>query len=120
MFSQSDRCFTSSSLLFGGRNDGLVLLITFSSALGPVDRVVLCTLWLDDGLEGDDAAVGEETGDREDESVGAVFADVDSREGVSGPPPEVGVSSWNPGRGGDGGRVFGLTSTEARRDSVVA
>jgi hypothetical protein len=37
IFSQSARCLLSSSLLFGGRNDGLVLLTTLSNILGPVD-----------------------------------------------------------------------------------
>ncbi len=38
ILSQSARCFWSSSLLFGGRNDGLVLLTTLSNILGPTDR----------------------------------------------------------------------------------
>jgi hypothetical protein len=38
--SQSARCLLSSSLFFGGRKVGLVLLMTFSNADGPTDFVM--------------------------------------------------------------------------------
>lgn len=54
---QSDICLSSSCLVFGGRYDGLVLLMTFSKVLGPTERVGLC---FGAGAFGALAARGEE------------------------------------------------------------
>ncbi len=94
--------------------------MTFSSALGPIDRVTLCTFWLDEGLEGDADVVGEGTGDKWYEGVEVAFAGVGCPGGVSGPSAEVvGISSWNPDDGGDRGGESRFASIEAGQDSDV-
>ena len=93
--------------------------MTFSSILGPDDRVTLCTLWLDEGLEGADDAVGEETGGISSEGVETAFADSGCSGGVSGSSPEVDVSSWDPDGGGDRGGESRFASIEGGRDSGV-
>ena len=65
IFSQSAICFLSSSFGFGGRNEGRVLLSTFSNVLGPDDRE---DLWLEDAFcdgitEGLDSGSGSECKD---------------------------------------------------------
>jgi hypothetical protein len=90
--------------------------MNLSSALGPVDRVALCALWLlYEGLEGGDDAVGEVTGDRSCEGVEAISTGIDCSEGVSGSSPEFDVSSWDPDGGGDRGGKSGFASIEAGR-----
>lgn len=60
--SQSAMCLLSSCLLFGGKNAGRVLLITFSRALGPIDRVGLWLKVADVGVGGrgkdEDSGIG--------------------------------------------------------------
>jgi hypothetical protein len=101
IISQSARCLSSSSLLFGGRKGGLVLLTTLSNTLGPIDRV---GLWLtEDGGDDDDDAGREPTGGKRRDGVDADLSWVVCPGGVSGSPPEADVSGGSSDWGGDGG-----------------
>ena len=66
MVSQSAKCFKSSAFGFGGKNVGLVLLITLSSILGPIERATLClpeTAELEAASEADEEGVGTDAED---------------------------------------------------------
>jgi hypothetical protein len=103
ILSQSARCFWSSSLLFGGRKEGLVLLTTLSNTLGPTDRV---GLWLiEDGGDDADDAGREPTdgGGKRRDGVDADLSWVVCSGGVTGSSSEADVSGGSSDWGGDGG-----------------
>ena len=109
---QSARCFWSSSLLFGGRKGGLVLLTTLSKTLGPTDRV---GLWLnEDGGRDDDGAGGEAMGGKRGDGVGDDLSRIVCPGGVSnsssGADVSGGASNWG-GDGGDDSWVASETAT---------
>lgn len=92
MACQSAICLSSSCRLFGGRNDGLVLLRTFSRALGPTERVgrwrgPFCEVRGDFGASGSDEEGGMIEG---------------TKAGAEGERDEVDADAWFEGPSGTG------------------